>query len=86
MTGICRIGVLEYIICTLDGYIEKLSVCLSAKKTIKAEEIQSNINVNKFTIYGVATSKCNSYLLFALYPKKVSPLNYFGFKINNFIL
>lgn len=87
--GISRVASSKYVICTLDGVVQNVNVNVTDRKLIFTD-LECNINSSKYAVYGVSSSKCEAFYMFALYPRvvgryynaklqKVSKLNSFFF-------
>lgn len=70
LVGISQVASLKYVICTLDGVVQNVNVNVKDRKLI-ITELQCNFNSDKYAVYGVASSQCEAFYMFALYPREV---------------
>lgn len=70
----------NYVIATMAGYIIQLKVNIDGDKfNYATEQLQCNIDFNKYTLYGVAASDNKCLWIFATYPEMVSQFFFYAF-------
>lgn len=74
--GITKLSSMEYIVGTLNGHLECLRLKIVANTiTVESEELKQPNGHSKYSLYGLASSMNNAFLLGAYFAGRVSSMD-----------
>lgn len=74
--GITKLSSMEYIVGTLSGHLKCLRLKIDANvMTVESEELKQPNGHSKYSLYGIASSMNNAFLLGAYFAGRVSSMN-----------